>query len=138
MLERDIRHWFINIMKGYPIKIQPIESHGTGRIPDLFFRTSFIDGWIELKCIDRLSDTITIPWRPGQYPWIRDYVKLGGLAFLFVGFMNFDKISIAVFRNKWILKTYTNTDFHLEPCYIRHMLQATPDGLWQYMFNKNP
>lgn len=57
-----------------PIKFHRIESHSTELgIPDIYFETRTITGWIEQKYIvwPKKWDTIIQPgWQPGQLNWI--------------------------------------------------------------------
>ncbi len=82
MLESEMRKMLI---KDLPrVFFQPIESHGTVGIPDLFFlnTTNSMAGWAELKEIDDFRDEVRIPWRPGQHRWMQQYVRNGGVGIL--------------------------------------------------------
>ena len=58
---------------------QPIESGRTGRgIPDIFFKTAYEEGWIELKEIVFTNIQIEIPFQAGQLLWIRRYTRVKG------------------------------------------------------------
>jgi len=74
-------------LKFMPVKITDIETGGTEvGVPDLHIRTNHIDIWMESKKIDRMplrkNSTITIKYRPGQYKWLKEYQKLGGVSVL--------------------------------------------------------
>lgn len=65
--------------------VQSIETGTTALgIPDLFFfdRETKRVGWIELKQIDDFAEPVKVPFRPGQYNWLRSYVQMGGTAYL--------------------------------------------------------
>lgn len=64
--------------------IQRIESPSTLGIPDLYFynQNSGESGWAELKEINDFNPVVKIPWRPGQFKWMRTYVKRGGTGIL--------------------------------------------------------
>ena len=81
MLEKDMRRLLKHkVSLEMPhMMLQRIESGGTGRgIPDFFFKTIYDEGWIELKEITITSCRISVPWRPGQLPWIKKYAQLRG------------------------------------------------------------
>ncbi len=87
MTEALIRRWLIKLLKPYPIKLQPIESGGTGLgIPDLYFRTERRGGWIELK-VGKINaeGKMKLRWEPGQLNWIKEHAELNGKTFLFIG-----------------------------------------------------
>jgi hypothetical protein len=65
-------------------KVQPVESGLTGLgIPDAYVRTRVVGLWIELKnLIYPVRDYLLVPFRPGQYVWLRDHWKLGGISVL--------------------------------------------------------
>jgi hypothetical protein len=65
-------------------KVQPIESGTTALgIPDAYVRTPRVGLWIELKnLIYPVQDHFLVPFRPGQYVWLRDHWKLGGISVL--------------------------------------------------------
>lgn len=121
LLEKDLVH---KITKGFRtpeynrlVKVQLIESGGTGLgIPDIFFRTEN-DTWAEAKRILITSKTINrirIPYQAGQYAWIKKYRELGGNALLIClvldKFGTFDK-KIYIFRNYGIQESYTFNEF---------------------------
>jgi hypothetical protein len=65
------------------ILLQRIESHLTGLgIPDVYFKTMYNEGWIEFKEVKPppsfYKKIIKIPFRPGQFGWIKHYVSLNG------------------------------------------------------------
>jgi len=99
------------------MKIQLIESGGTGLgIPDIFIRTLNNDVWIEAKRIvwpKRDNTEITIPFQPGQFGWIREYIKLDGKCFLavIVNGGSYNK-KIFMFYKYDIHKTYNLGSFY--------------------------
>jgi len=91
MTETDLRRWLKRILKQYPIIVQPIESHAHSGIPDIFYRTSMVSGWIESKIAEVTKDgTIYVPFRPGQINWLYSHKRLGGKTFLFLVIENRD------------------------------------------------
>jgi hypothetical protein len=71
-------------IKAERCKVQPIESGSTALgIPDAYVRTTKVGLWIELKnLIYPVVDYVLVPFRPGQYVWLRDHWKLGGISIL--------------------------------------------------------
>jgi hypothetical protein len=52
-------------------------------VPDLHMRTYRHDVWIELKVVKQLkSGQVKIPFRPGQFNWIRRHTEMRGKALL--------------------------------------------------------
>ncbi len=118
MTETQGRQWLMKLLKNEPIKLQPIESHGTGSgIPDIWFRTNTSEGWIELKEVHypkRKETTIKIPWRAAQLNWLKSYMQLGGHGILLVFFIDtFNTHCAYVFEGSNILKEYTQEQFHM-------------------------
>lgn len=60
----------------------PIESGATGDgIPDTFMRFNNRGYWIEYKVIDApLTSQQKVPFRPGQYNWLRRNHREGGVS----------------------------------------------------------
>ena len=98
--------------------LQPIESGSIGSgIPDIFFRDIHNEGWIELKqLIIKRNKMVYVPFRPGQYPWIKRYVKLNGNMILLGTFkpsihsLGHEKIWIVI-KGKDIREIYTYDEF---------------------------
>jgi hypothetical protein len=65
---------------------QPIESGTTGLgIPDLWVRTTKVGAWVELKNEHYdlpLPGIYAVPFRTGQYGWLRRHYELGGISVL--------------------------------------------------------
>jgi len=62
------------------IEIQRVENELDLGTPDLYFSHFTTCGWIELKQFKlpkREKTEITIPFRPGQYGWIRRFSRAG-------------------------------------------------------------
>jgi hypothetical protein len=67
--------------------VQPIESHATLGVPDVFLCSAGIDAWIELKVVldsSVLRGRVTPHFRPKQLEWLHDYAGAGGVALLLV------------------------------------------------------
>jgi len=107
--------------------IQRIESGMTGLgIPDVFFRTKASDGWMELKEVSwpiRETTLIKIPFRPGQYPWIKQYSLLCGNMFLICSIRG--ETNVYIFRRSYILREYTQKEFLRAACYIGKISRLT-------------
>ena len=71
-------------MKDYGCKVQRIESGSTGLgIPDAFVRTFHTDIWMELKnLVYPVVHSVQVPFRPGQYAWLKEYARMGGHSVL--------------------------------------------------------
>jgi len=99
---------------------QKIESGMTGLgIPDIFFRTKYTDGWIELKEIiwpKKYDTIIKIPFKPGQFSWIKQYSLLCGNMFLICSIRG--ETNIYIFRRTYIFKEYTQKEFLRKAYYI--------------------
>ncbi len=114
MLEKEMRR----LLKYYSKKqipnilMQRIESGSTGiGIPDFYFKTTKEEGWIELKEIKgnvSREAIIRIPYRPGQYNWLRNYTQLNGNAILIC---SIDKAWYC-FKGDYIQETYIYEDLH--------------------------
>jgi hypothetical protein len=97
------------------ILFQRIESGATGLgIPDIFYRTLSKDGWIELKELQVTSNSVTIPFRPGQRGWLLNYCKLGGLGFVFGTIGN----ELYILSGYNIEKKYSINNFHKNSLYL--------------------
>lgn len=86
MTETEGRQWLKKLCKDRAIILQPIESSRTAiGIPDIYFRTPIVDGWIELKQTEMKmtsSYSYKIPFRPQQFEWLHKYSAFGGNAIL--------------------------------------------------------
>jgi len=90
-----------------PIKIQRIEYQ---RVPDLFFRHRYGGGWVEFKVVNTSGLKVRIPFRPGQFAWIKDYVLLGEQIYLFC----IDTNGILwILKNHEITQEYSTIDFKI-------------------------
>ena len=105
------------LLKEKPIRIQRIEQQC---VPDLFFRHKHGGGWIEFKIVDTRGFNIKIPFRPGQFFWIKDYVLLGEQIYLFCIDMN---AVLWIIRNRDIAQEYSIIDFKTiaKPIYWRDL-----------------
>jgi len=89
----------------FPIQFQRIEYQ---RVPDLYFKTEHSEGWIELKDLKKLTGTIRIPFRPGQFAWIQKQVRLNGTVYLFCTDEN---DVLWIFKNDCIKRSYNQIEF---------------------------
>ncbi len=79
---------------GSKILLQRIENR-TGIVPDIYFASTRNSGWIELKNIKIVSGMIIkIPFRPGQYSWIKKHIRYNDNIHL-----------IGTIDNTWFIKT---------------------------------
>ncbi len=118
MLEKEMRRQlkYKMTLEMPHVLMQPIESGKTGLgIPDIYFKTMFHEGWIELKeIIITSADRIAIPFRPGQLPWIRRYIRLGGNIILLMTYkkslytMGWENLWIAV-KGANIMSVYNSS-----------------------------
>lgn len=102
--EGKLRAAFVQALRYNKILAQPIESGSTGLgIPDMFLRTGKHSVWAEFKNAKyAIQLPYTVPFRPGQYRWLKDYYSLGGLSLLVIGTPE----GIYIFRNESIKKQY--------------------------------
>ena len=91
-------------IKDYGCKVQRIESGSTGLgIPDAFVRTFNTDVWMELKnLIYPVTHSVQVPFRPGQYAWLKDYARMGGNSVLAIA----SQEGFFFFHNDHIQKEY--------------------------------
>lgn len=80
--------WFIKTLKKLhkPIKIQRIETAAQDGLPDMFIRTPLYDNWLEFKHITKIGrrTPTKLKFQPGQLLWLKQYMKLGGRAWLVI------------------------------------------------------
>lgn len=115
MTEATFRRILVDLCRYQPdIKLQPIESSRTSiGIPDIFFRTQENEGWIELKQII-YNRIISVPFRPKQLEWLREYTELGGCAILATIFQVDQQDYVSLFKDYRIKTMYSDTDFVLD------------------------
>jgi hypothetical protein len=96
------------IFNGFPIRLYRIENR-TGRVPDIYYSFRKSNGFIELKNIDYYAckDKIKIPFRPGQYPWIKEQLKYNEYIFLIGTFKHSDSKVWIFFKGKDIKEEYS-------------------------------
>lgn len=88
MTELDYKHELVQLMRGCGFKVQEHEDMISKFIPDLSFSGAGIDGWIELKYIDRAPKSLgSIPhYTYGQQEWLVSRGAVGGgHCYLLVG-----------------------------------------------------
>jgi hypothetical protein len=130
MKETELSRKIIKLLQFSGIFVQRIESPMTGvGIPDLFFRTTQTDGWIEFKVIQHPikleQKKIKIPFRPGQLNWIKNYVAMGGNAFLFISIDS----SLFIFKNKNIERSYTQETFIKKAKYAQFLKDVDAEDI---------
>jgi hypothetical protein len=94
------------------VMLQRIETRLTVGVPDTFFKSMYSEGWIEFKEIKMKSKSIgdrKIPFRPGQYGWIKNYLSLNGNMILACTFK--DEKEWFFFKGYGILEVYTRNEF---------------------------
>jgi hypothetical protein len=121
MTETEGRRWFRKKTRGLvsvgELMFQPIESSRTGiGVPDWWFRTRHDEGWVEEKELRApLKEVVRIPWRPGQFEWMRRYVQLGGHGLLFVFvewcYTNHDFRTLTVFEDFAVQREYSTEEW---------------------------
>ena len=88
--------------------IQDIESGGTSvGIPDKYFSSFSMQGWLELKNMGRVLRDVEVDFRPGQYPWLRRFSRNGTFCALLVSHDD----GIAMFPGSELAVKYTARDF---------------------------
>lgn len=130
MLEKEIRRRLkLKILsERLDILFQPIESGATGiGIPDIFFRTAGDEGWIELKEIEVTSyGAVVVPFRPGQLPWARRYMRLRGKVILLATFrksiytLGWEDVLIAVEDNNIMARYESLAELKSALRFIKH------------------
>ncbi len=106
MKEKDTYLKLRCLLLPFPMQFQRVEYQ---RVPDLYFKTEHKEGWIELKDLKKLTGTIRIPFRPGQFAWIQKQVRLNGTVYLFCTDEN---DSLWIFKNGCIRRNYTQIEFN--------------------------
>lgn len=96
------------------VRLQRMECRTVIGLPDVYFKTVYSEGWMELKQISSIGRSIKIPFRPGQYKWIKYHVELRGHAILAVSCANI----WYCFKNQWIKEIYSRNDF-LGTCFFK-------------------
>ncbi len=99
---------------------QRIESNIDFGIPDLYYCIDVKHaGWIELKQTDKClkNGIVKIPFRPGQYGWLKHHTSFSNNTFLFLWLQGY----FYIFKGDNILEKYTVVNMHMLFCY---------DALW--------
>jgi len=102
--------------KKHIIEFENIEPSYKPGLADAYYSTEKgVDGWIELKRIMASAynnGTIEIPYRPGQYAWLKRHADRGCNVFLFVIICNGPyKGTVFVFDKANIRLEYSKLDF---------------------------
>ena len=127
MKEKDIYKRMKIRLLGKHIFLHRFEAYS---IPDVHYVKSVSSsGWIELKVINKFpkKDYITIPFRKGQYAWIRKYIKFSEYIFLFI----YIEHTLFVIKGMNIHPAYTKTSIRSSSCY--HQLWDCVN--WHEVFN---
>jgi len=108
--ESALRSYFGNIAKSQGFKVQHIESGTTGcGIPDTYLSCPDVKGWIEFKLLGSILTVprvLIVPYRAGQYAWLKNFSGAGTDCWLVLGFQE----GIVVARNGEIQKDYLGSD----------------------------
>ena len=136
MTETEGRRWLLKASHEGAWLYQPIESTATGiGIPDGYFRTRVAEGWIELKVINfHGQEHVVIPFRRGQYNWLKRYADLGGRAFLFVFYvahLRQDTVCVMIFYNDYIQREYDVQEMALKALVDLPLSKITHEQLIQ-------
>jgi len=109
--EGDLRGHFCKALRANDVQVQPIESGTTGLgIPDVFIRTTKASAWVELKhehYEPRLP--YKVPFRTGQYGWLKHHYTLGGISVLGLWFPS----GLHLYVNEHIQEVYGNYECDL-------------------------
>ncbi len=97
-------------LKEFPCELTNIETGSVSvGVPDWYLKTMWNSVWIEAKQIEywpkKISTTIKIKFRPGQWPWIQKHLRLQEQVLLMI-----------THEDKWycfkdIKKEYTQHEF---------------------------
>lgn len=107
--ESDFRRTLGKKLEARGFFFQPIESGDTADgIPDVYFVIEgWPAGWIELKRVDIINvqpdSIIDVPYRPGQFSWLKRNWNKGGLSVLGIRVND----EYAFFVNRDIKREYT-------------------------------
>lgn len=113
--ESDFRRTLGKKLEARGFFFQPIESGSTADgVPDAYFvRKGWPAGWLELKRIDLINFhydmPIDVPYRPGQFAWLKRNWNSGGLSVLGIRMNEY----YAFFVNSEIKRQYTYTEIQL-------------------------
>ncbi len=112
------------------IFFQRIESNIDFGIPDLYYCIDVKHaGWIELKQTDKClkNGIVKIPFRPGQYGWLKHHTLFSNNTFLFLWLQGY----FYIFQSTRILEQYSADGLSLFSCY--NSLWKNVD--WNEVFN---
>ena len=117
----------------YPIELKRIENDIELGTPDLYYYTIYTEGWIELKQIKSLpkqaSTKIKIPFRPGQYAWLLDRVRLNPMLHSFLVVKIEERLY--VFYNSQIQEAYTLGELLAKNCFNQSLVGLVPKDLFE-------
>lgn len=113
--EAEVRGAFNRGIHANRVMGQAVESPLTGiGIPDEYVRTTRQSGWVEFKheWHEPKSYPYKVDFREGQFPWLTQHWKLGGISVLAVWFPS----GLRCWANDRIQREYASLrcDLHLE------------------------
>jgi hypothetical protein len=72
-------------------------------IPDEYIRTTKVGAWAEFKNMRYpIRYPFEVPFKPGQFPWLKRHWELGGISLLIIGIPE----GICTFKNGNICQFY--------------------------------
>jgi hypothetical protein len=113
-----------------PIELKRVENSMDTGTPDVFYTSKNNEGWIELKYIKkfpvRLNTTIKVPFRAGQYAWVKRRLRLNNKTtnVLVIQIEN----TLFVFKDHSIQEEYTRKEL-VGLCSYQHdmtQIKGTP------------
>lgn len=118
--ESKLYEKLVKLFEAYPIIFHRIENDAELGTPDLHYTTENNEGWVELKVIKSMPKKketgIKIPFRPGQYSWLRNRYWLNKNTSNWLVIQVEDMFF--AFKNKGIKETYTRSEL-LSMCTIK-------------------
>lgn len=109
MIEADLHKKVKRLAKSTTFK--RVENKLENGTPDVYFFNKKCCGWMENKHIhlgNKYLGNVKVPFRPGQYPWLKEHYQNGGLSLL--GIITDWGMFFAVNEN--ICENYSRDDFH--------------------------
>ena len=111
-------------MRSYFIDMHRIENSMELGTPDMHYTSMNNEGWAELKYIKELpkrnDTTIKIPFRPGQYAWLRDRYNLNHQTYNWL-ILQIDDM-LFMFLNESIKEEYTRKQL-LAYAYCQYLMK---------------
>ena len=78
------------LRSAFPVTTYRLEPGATTRsIPDVYYITPEVTGWIELKILKQRRDgSFYIPYRPGQIGWLKHHIRSNNKTFCLAWYDN--------------------------------------------------